>query len=249
MDRARLLNADDKNVADKVVQEAQARLAAEQARLTAATRSINLIESSLNSMSSAATPLDVERGGQVIEVLAHPGEAIEPGQPILRVARFDRLLARVDVPAGDVAPAGMAGALIVPLGFENRPIRAERVSLAAAVDPKTQGQPFLFRVPDRSFTLRPGLAVTAYIEVPGAIRNGVIIPRSAVVRQSGKTWVYVQTAPDQFARRPVTLEDPLAEGWFSSSLAPGSRIATTGAQALLSEEFKSQIQVGDEGQQ
>jgi hypothetical protein len=249
LDRARTLNADDKNVSDRAVQEAVAKLAAEQARVTAANRSISLIESSLASMSGAAVPLELARGGQVVEVLAHPGESIEAGQPILRTARSDRLLARVDVPAGDTAAANVAAAVIVPLGYENRPVRGERVSLGAAVDPKTQGQPFLFRVSDPTITLRPGLSVTAYLEVPGAPRKGVVIPRAAIVRQSGKTWVYVQTAADRFARREVNLEDPAAEGWFSRSLSPGDRVATTGAQALLSEEFKSQIQVGDEGQQ
>jgi multidrug efflux pump subunit AcrA (membrane-fusion protein) len=216
--------------------------------VTGADRSIGLIESSLTSMNGAAAPLELDRGGQVVEALVHPGESVEAGQPIMRVARFDRLLARVDVPAGEIVAGGVAAAGIVPLGYENRPVRGERVALAAAVDPKTQGQAFLFRVPDPSFTLRPGLSVTAYLETPGAPRKGVVIPRAAVVRQSGKTWVYVRTAADQFARREVNLEDPAAEGWFSRSLSPGDRVATTGAQTLLSEEFKSQIQVGEESQ-
>ncbi|HMD70750.1 MAG TPA: HlyD family efflux transporter periplasmic adaptor subunit [Bryobacteraceae bacterium] len=248
LDRATALNADDKNVSDRAVQEAQARVASEQARVTAANRSIGLIESSLGSMSGAAAPLELDRGGQVVEVLVNPGESVEPGQPIMRVARFDRLLARVDVPAGDVVDGDVAAASIVPVGYENRPVHGERVSLAPAVDPKTQGQPFLFRVSNPSLALRPGLSVTAYLEAPGPPRKGVVIPRAAVVRQSGKTWVYLQTAVDQFVRREVRLEDPTAEGWFSRSLSPGDRVATTGAQTLLSEEFKSQIQVGEESQ-
>jgi biotin carboxyl carrier protein len=247
--RARILNADEKNVSDKAVQEAEARVAAEEARLAAANRSVTLLHSSLASMSAAAIPLEADRGGQVVEVMAHPGESVEAGQPILRVARFDRLLARVDVPAGDIVAANVPAANIVPLGYESRPIRAERVSLAAAVDPRTQGQAFLFRVPDPSFALRPGLSVTAYLRLPGAPRRGVVVPRAAVVRQSGRTWVYVQTALDEFARRELNLEDPAPEGWFTRSLAAGTRVVTTGAQALLSEEFKSQIQVGDENPQ
>lgn len=248
LSRAKTLNADDKNVSDRVVQEAEAKVAAEQARVAAADRSIGLIEPSLTSMSSAAVPLELDRGGQVVEVLVHPGESIETGQAIVRVTRFDRLLARVDVPAGEVAGGDITVANIVPLGHESRTIRGERISLAAAVDPKTQGQPFLFRVADPSFTLRPGLSVTAYLEIPGAPRKGVVVPRAAVVRQSGKTWVYVQTTADQFARREVNLEDPTSEGWFTRSLSPADRVASTGAQTLLSEEFKSQIQVGEESQ-
>ncbi len=249
LNRARMLNADDKNVSDRAVQEAEARVAAEQARVTAAGRSTRLIESSLSSMSAAAVPLEIARGGQVVELLVQPGESLEAGQPILRVVRFDRLLARVDVPAGETIAGSVTAASIVPLGYENRPVRGERISLAAAVDPKTQGQPFLFRVPDPSFALRPGLSVTAWLELPGLPRQGVILPRAAVVRQSGKTWVYVQTAADEFTRREVKLEEPGAEGWFTTSLLAGSRVVTNGAQALLSEEFKSQIQVGEESQQ
>jgi hypothetical protein len=249
LERTRMLNADDKNVSDRAVQEAEAKVAAEQARLTAATESVRLIESSLRSTHDTATSLELERGGQVVEVLVHPGESVESGQPILRVARFDQLLARVDVPAGDTVAPNLVAASIVPLGQADHPIRAERVALAAAVDPKTQGQPFLFRVADPSATLRPGLSITAYLEIPGAARRGVVVPRSAVVRQSGKAWIYVQTADEQFARRQVVLEEPVAEGWFTRSLSPGNRIVTIGAQALLSEEFKSQIHVGEESQQ
>jgi hypothetical protein len=75
-----------------------------------------------------------------------------------------------------------------------------------------------------------------------------VVPRPAVVRQAGKPWVYVQTSHEVFARRPVALEESAGDGWFTQSLSPGDRVVITGAQTLLSEEFKSQIQVGDENQ-
>src|SRR5579863_10292064 len=156
LQRARTLNADDKNVSDRAVQEAEVKVAAEQARLTAAGQSASLIESSLRSTHDAATPLELTRGGQIVEVLAHPGESVESGQPILRVARFDRLLARVDIPAGETIAPNLTSANIVPLGNDAAPLTGERVGFAAAVDPKTQGQPFVFRVTDATGALRPG---------------------------------------------------------------------------------------------
>jgi hypothetical protein len=245
LERARKLNADDKNVSDRAVQDAEARAAAEQARLSAATESVRLIGSSLTSAHDSASPLELLHGGEVIELLAHPGESVESGQPILRVARFDQLLARVDVPAGEMVAPNSGFATIVPLGQEDHPIRAERIALAAAIDPRTQGQPFLFHVSDRSSTLRPGLSVTAYLDVPGPARAGIALLRSAVVRESGRSWIYVQTSGDQFERRAVTLEEPVNQGWFTQSVSPGERIVVVGAQTLLSEEFKSQIQVED----
>lgn len=244
--RIRTLNADDKNVSDRAVQEAEARVAEEQAKMTGEQQSVKLLTAALSSNRDGAVGLDVTRGGTVTEVLAHPGESVEAGQPVLRVARFDKLLARVDLPAGQTVAPGLTSASIVPLGYDDKPLTGERVGFAASVDPKTQGQPFLFRVADSSGALRPGLSVTAYLEIPGPARSGAVVPRSAVIWQTGKSWVYVQTDQEKFARREVALEDPASGGWFTRSLKPGDKVVTRGAQMMLSEEFKSQIRVEDE---
>lgn len=244
--RARSLNADDKNVSDRAVQEAEARAATEKAKLDGAQQSVQLLTAALASGQDASVPLPVPRGGTVVEVLAHPGESVESGQPLLRLARFDKLLARVDVPAGETVAPGLVAATIVPLGNDARPLTGERVGLAASVDPKTQGQPFVFRVGNPSGALRPGLSVTAYLETPGEARKGAVVPRDAVIWQAGKSWVYVRTDPEKFARREVVLQDPASGGWFTQSLKPGDNVVTRGAQMLLSEEFKSQIRVEDD---
>ena len=274
--RTRALNADDKNVSDRAVQEAEARVATEQAKLNGAQQSARLLTAALASSRDASSesakvrppnaaerdvptlsgaapggpfasvPLELTRGGIVVEVLAHPGESVESGQPVLRVARFDKLLARVDVPAGETVAPDLTSASIVPLGNEAKPLTGERVGFAGTVDPKTQGQPFVFRVTDLSGALRPGLSVTAYLEAPGPARSGAVVPRPAVIWQGGKSWVYVQTANEKFARREVALEDPASGGWFTRSLKPGDKVVTRGAQMLLSEEFKSQIRVEDD---
>ena len=244
--RIRTLNADDKNVSDRAVQEAEARVAEEQAKMNGEQQSVRLLTAALASNREGAAALDIARGGTVVEVLAHPGESVEAGQPLLKLARFDKLLARVDVPVGQTVATGLASASIVPLGYEGKPLNGERVGFAASVDPKTQGQPFLFRVADGSGALRPGLSVTAYLETPGPARSGAVVPRSAVIWQTGKTWVYVQTDKEKFARREVALEDPASGGWFTRSLKPGDKVVTRGAQMLLSEEFKSQIRVEDD---
>ena len=247
-ERARTLNADNKNVSDRALQEAEARLKGEEARLQAAEETVRLLEVSLGR--PAAAPLKVARGGQVVEVMAQPGEAVESGQPLLRVVGFDKLLARVDVPAGEPVVPSAATARIVVLGHEERPLRGEHVALGASVDPGTQGQPFLFRLDSQGLPLRPGLAVTAYLRGAGPRRKGVIVPRSAVVHTQGRAWVYVSIGGSVFTRRAVTLERSLERGWFvPAGLAPGDAVVVVGAQVLLSDENKSQIPAGegDEG--
>jgi hypothetical protein len=242
-ERTKVLNADNKNVSDRALEDAAARLSAEESRQKAATDTVRLLQQSLESTGPTGNkPLTVERGGDVVEILARPGEAVEPGTPILRVAKLDRLFARVDVPVGERVPLTVPTARIVAVGYEGTPVLADRVGLTATADPAAQGQSFVFRMRETRLGLRPGLAVTARIPVPGPRQQGIVIPSSAIVRLAGKSYVYVQTAANEFVRREVTLDQPTDDGYLSTqTVAAGDRIVVQGAQLLLSEEFKSQI--------
>ncbi|MES1261518.1 MAG: hypothetical protein ABUS49_07270, partial [Acidobacteriota bacterium] len=225
-DRARALNADDKNVSDRVVQEASARLAAEKTREAGARALIQVLESP-----PAVHPLVAERGGDVIEVLAQPGESIEPGAPIVRLGQLDRLLARIEIPVGERLPPAGGAVRIVPAGFEDQPpVPAERLAIVA-------GSTIVYRLTRTLPGLRPGNAVTARFLLPGKSGEGVLIPRAAIVQQDGRPWVYVQTKDDCFTRRPVPMDIPVPEGFLAArGFEPGDKLVVTGAQTLLSEE-------------
>jgi RND family efflux transporter MFP subunit len=238
-ERARVLNADNKNVSDRVLDEARARLEAERARLDSARTTVRTLENYLRTSGPAVSRLIVDTGGTVVETMARPGESVEAGLPLVRVSRLDRLVARVDLPVGQNLPAGATLARIVPAGQENEVVQADRVAATPVIDPRSPGESFLFRLREGRFGLRPGLAVTAYLPLPGASRQGFKIPPTAVVRLSGKAYVYVQAASDQFVRREIRVESPVDAGYFvTGRLAVGDRIVITGAQTLLSEEFK-----------
>lgn len=247
LERARILNADRKNVSDRVLQEADLRWNAEEARLKAAQESVRLLEASLRSAGPGGrSALTATRGGEVVEVMAQPGEATEGGQPIVGLARFDQLLARVALPVGRNAPNGAAHALIVAVGFEDRPFQAERVALSSSVDPRIQGASLVFRIVQNHAGLRPGLAVTAYISLPGASRRGFLVPGRAVVHFRGMQYVYVETQAGVFERRDIAPLTPVNGGYFTTSLSGDERVVVTGAQALLSEENKSGLEVESE---
>jgi membrane fusion protein, multidrug efflux system len=239
-ERARVLNADAKNVSDRVVEEARSKLETERARLEAARENARTIENSLQSGGPAnSIPLVSQSEGTVVENMAQPGESVEAGTPLLRTARLDRLVARIDLPVGEALPAGGVTARIVPAGQEQQFLAADRIATASAAEPKAPGQSFLFRLRESRFGLRPRLAVTAYIPTASSKRAGVTVPASAVVRLSGKAYVYVQSAGEQFVRKEIRTDNPVASGYFvSNQLTPGTRIVVTGAQTLLSEEFK-----------
>lgn len=154
-------------------------------------------------------------------------------------------LIRVDVMPGDALTELPKSARILVMGSEGKPISTSDIIPATNADPKTQSQGFILRVDKPPFALRPGMALTAWMELPEKPRPGYAIPRSAVLRHDGRTWIYVQEDEEKYVRRPVTLDTPLGadEGWFiteGGGLTADDVIVVTGASSLLSEELKAQ---------
>ena len=223
-ERARLLHSEQQNVSLKDFETARAKFQADQAQL-------NLLNQRL-----------ADEWGAEIAAMAWAE----------RIGLIDALtkrvagLLRVSLPPGQSLAQAPTQARVAGFGFDNRPLVTHSIWFAPSVDSHLQGQSFLLKVDAQEFPLRPGTALTAHLESPGAAKPGVVVPEAAVVRTGDRAWAYVQIAPMQFERRQLGVTSPAARGWFvTSGFAAGDRIVVTGAQALLSEELKSQIQVKD----
>ncbi len=248
-ERARILNADNRNVSDRALQEAEARLKSEEAKVEAANEGVKLLEAAAEKPSSpgSARALVAVLGGEVAEVLAAPGETVDSGRPLLRLRRYEKLIALVNLQPEQQAAAAARKARIVPVGVKAEFLDGKLIGKAAAVDPESQVQPLLFSVAVPHRDLRPGLAVTAYLPATGHAVTGVIVPEGAVVHFAGKAWAYLKSGDDKFIRKEVKLDYPVERGWFvTNGILPGAQVVVEGAQLLLSEELKSQIQVGQE---
>jgi hypothetical protein len=151
-------------------------------------------------------------------------------------------LVRIDLPAGEVPPASPLGARVTSLSGDSAD--ADFLGAASGTDPQTQGRGFFFLVNSNVPGLSPGEAVTGYLKLPGDPLPGVLIPRDAIIRAGGASWVYVQN-PDgkSFTRKTVALDHPAEGGWFvTNGVSPGDSLVVVGAQTLLSEELKASIQ-------
>ncbi len=223
-ERARLLHSEQQNVSLKDFEAARAKSQADQAQF-------NLVN---------------------LRVADEWGAKIAAMAPVERARLIDALtkriagLVRISLPPGQSFAQEPTQARVAALGFDNHPFVTHSIWFAPTVDTHLQGQSFLLKVDAQGFPLRPGTAVTARLESPGTAKPGVVIPEAAVVRTADRAWAYVQTAPTKFERERLALTNPASRGWFvTSGFAAGDRVVVTGAQALLSEEFKSLIQVGD----
>lgn len=155
-------------------------------------------------------------------------------------------IARVTVPTGEIFDGSPATAEVAVLGHEERLVAARAIYYAPTVDPRVQGQSFLLLMNASGFPVRPGTAISAALAASGKGEQGLIVPRSAVVRYAGKDWVYQRLDADRFTRREIVPAQSTSNGYFvTQNLKPGMRIVVTGAQTILTEELKGQIQPQD----
>lgn len=122
---------------------------------------------------------------------------------------------------------------------------AHLVSLLPQLDPRLQSPSLLYIVAAHP-GLIPGINLPVFLPSSSA-RNGVIVPLSAVVWWQGRAWCYVEESPGKFTRIEVSTSNPVTNGWFvTEGVNANTRIVITGAQTLLSEEFRSQIQADED---
>lgn len=120
--------------------------------------------------------------------------------------------------------------------------KADLVSPATQADPKIASASYFYVMPVTASTLA-GATVAAVLP-KGEPKPSVVIPASAVVWMAGRPWVYIKTSAETFERKAIESDAvPAADGGYivAKSRWPADRqIVTAGAQALLSEETKSQ---------
>ncbi|SDK31111.1 Multidrug efflux pump subunit AcrA (membrane-fusion protein) [Methylophilus rhizosphaerae] len=224
--RYKQLNADDKNVSDKAVQEAQALVINDQTQIK-----------STEAQLKALTDTIVAQWGQPLATLVtqHP-----PSGPLHDLLMQKKVLVQASFPLNFKAPEANSSILVSPIQSEIKPIRAEYISQSIQTDISNIGKTYFYIAP--ADYLRVGMRVNVVpAQSSSSMVRGVFVPNQAIVWHGGMAWVYTKAKPDMFLRKPVASEIELDNGWFDNTLRPGTEVVTQGAQLLLSEEFKFQI--------
>jgi hypothetical protein len=136
----------------------------------------------------------------------------------------------------------------VQFGASSTRHQVQFVSPATETDPKIQGLSFYYSAGAES-NLLPGMNVLAFLS-SGAPLDAIEIPGSAVVWWTGRAWVYLRTGADTFTRHEIPTDVPAPGGGFivpvRSLPRPVPELVAQGAQILPSEEFRAQIEVGED---
>ncbi|HEX6828331.1 MAG TPA: hypothetical protein VF104_05075 [Burkholderiales bacterium] len=221
--RVRALYEDERNASERALQAAEADQRAAEARLAGAE----------SAAVSAREQLRQEWG----EILARWAEAGSP--QLARLLGGGEALLIVTLRLGDAAPPVMGPLEFTLAGGPGKPRRAEPLSPATRADPALPGATWFYR--SAGAGLRVGERIAGRLPTGEAPEEGVLVPAQAVVWHAGKAWVYVQEAADRFERRSIRAAEPVGSGWFETGLEPGERAVVSGAQLLLSEEFRGRI--------
>ncbi|HVS50968.1 MAG TPA: hypothetical protein VHD62_01340 [Opitutaceae bacterium] len=156
-------------------------------------------------------------------------------------------LVRIDLVAGTALAQPPTAAHVGPLASDDALRDAELLGRAPSVDPQFQGPGFLALW--RTDPLPPGAALRATLSLPGEPAHPLVVPRGAIVRHEGGTFIYVQTAAGGFERRIVTLGAALDDGIVvTEGVGADDKIVVRGAQQLLATELLGSAGGGeDEG--
>ncbi len=182
------------------------------------------------------------------------GKALNEHDPLVnRLIERQTYLLQVTLPPAAVFAGPSGGAFVAPpvatiqVPGQTASIEAAYLSPATRTDPRIQGPSYFYLVPaDRG--VLPGMNLMANL-ASGPKVDVYVIPPSAIVWWSGRTWIYEHTGDDDFIRREIHLDgqsDKSGSYLVAIKALPGNdpEIVTTAAQLLLSEEFRSQIEVG-----
>jgi hypothetical protein len=154
---------------------------------------------------------------------------------LTRIAKRRVALARIDVPAAVEVSGNPAAIAVATATQPPAPLSARILGPLPSVDPVLQGAAWLVLIESEPPPF--GSALTAKIALPGRSMEGVVVPRSAVVRRGGAAFVYVEKAEGEYEPRRVELSRPQEPGWLvGDSLRPGERVVVAGAQALVAAE-------------
>lgn len=127
-------------------------------------------------------------------------------------------------------------------------ISAHLLSTAPHTEARLQGRSFFYLAAGENGQILPGMTVTTSFPLAQKAQAGWRIPAAAVVYWQGRRWLYQQVRAGTFRRIEITNAQPFAQGWWLPQAALTEQpVVTRGAQLLLSEELRAQIEVGDEG--
>jgi len=220
------LNQDNKNIADSVVGEKEIE--------------INNLSNNLyiqkNNKNNLLQIIDQEWGQSFKDLLTDPKTSL-----LQNIFNSDSRLIKITIANNKIQnlpPSELV--LFSPLQPKNK-YKANFVSKAPFGSLDIQGSSYFYLALGNDLMI--GSKINSYIEsAEGSQVKKFHIPKSAIIWNVGKPWIYAESSNNSFLRHPIFKLEEVDDGWVVQfENIPPRAIVTKGAQLLLSEEYKHLI--------
>ncbi len=178
--------------------------------------------------------LYADHGGVVLKKHVSVGDHLMAGQVLFEVQNLHRLWAVFDVYEPDLKRIRTGLAVrFTTSALPGRSFRGRISFVDPVIDPATRVAHIRVDVPNRSGLLKPEMFLRGEVFLPQRRRNGLVVPRTAVLWTGERSVVYVKL-PDRkapsFVLREVELGDAAGDGYVVlSGLEAGEEVVTRGA--------------------
>jgi len=179
-----------------------------------------------------------------------PGALFEALQPLMTIADLGSVWVFLNAYEKDLAllHEGLSVTLRTD-AYPQETFRGRVDFLGSVVDSQTRTVRVRATVENRSEKLRPGLFVTAQVDVPKPQSEAhpiVAVPQSALQTLEGRSTVFVQVAPGVFQRHHVEVGHSF-EGFTEilAGIKAGDVVVTEGSFVLKSEFAKASLMEED----
>ncbi|MCK9418911.1 MAG: efflux RND transporter periplasmic adaptor subunit [Nitrospirae bacterium] len=181
--------------------------------------------------------------GSVIERAATQGEVVSPDKTLFTVADLSRLWVIIDIYEKDLGRVKSGTAVKVrTTAYPDRNFKGIISYIGDVLDEKTRTVKARVVVENANRLLKPGMFASVLIEAGGGTERIVTVPEEAVFLDGSKNYVFIQTDPEKFELREITVGRTLGNRLeVTGGLKKGEPVAVKGAFILKSELKKGEL--------
>lgn len=188
-------------------------------------------------------PIMAPADGYIIEKNVTPGKTVELSSVTFVIGDLSKLWMLASVRQEDLAKLRVGQSAFVTLpGAEGTRIAGKIANLGQQFDPETRVMQVRIELNNAANRLRPEMLANAEIPV-GERKPALVVHSEAVQQVNGQDVVFVRTAADRFAVRPVRVGEtsdgktPILDG-----IKAGDQVAIQGSFILKSQLLKSTLE-------
>jgi cobalt-zinc-cadmium efflux system membrane fusion protein len=186
-------------------------------------------------------PILAPGDGFILEKNVTPGRTVQPDSVTFVIGDLSTVWMLASVRQEDLAKLRVGQGAYVTVG-QNPRLQGKIGNLGQQFDPATRVMQVRIELGNALNTLRPEMLADAEIPV-GSVKTALLIGSDAVQQVNGQDVVFVRTAPDRFAVRPVSVgETSGGKTTILQGIQEGDAVVVRGSFILKSQLLKASLE-------